>query len=175
MECRDMMKEPLIYTSLQGGESEASEAGKPFQRFADKPLKRLDNNLAAEGAALKRGVNEIETVEEIRRPGNLRFQNALARTPQATPPIWLMRQAGRYHRHYQNLRRQFSFMDLCKQPELAAQVALGPVLDFDFDAAILFSDLLFPLEALGMGLEYSDAGPQLGWKLTRESISHLHD
>jgi uroporphyrinogen decarboxylase len=112
-------------------------------------------------SAVKAGVLEI---------GNLRFRNALARIPQATPPIWLMRQAGRYHRHYQDLRRQFSFMDLCKQPELAAQVALGPVLDFDFDAAILFSDLLFPLEALGMGLEYTDAGPQLGWKLTPESI-----
>jgi uroporphyrinogen decarboxylase len=102
--------------------------------------------------------------------GNLRFQNALARIPQVTPPVWLMRQAGRYHRHYQDLRQQFSFMDLCKQPELAAQVALGPVVDFDFDAAILFSDLLFPLEALGLGLEYTDAGPQLGWKLTPESV-----
>lgn len=105
--------------------------------------------------------------------GNTRFQNALARIPQATPPIWLMRQAGRYHRHYQELRRRFSFMDLCKQPSLAAQVALGPVLDFDFDAAILFSDLLFPLEALGMGLEYADTGPQLGWKLTRQTISRV--
>ncbi len=64
-------------------------------------------------------------------------------------------------------------MDLCKQPELAAQVALGPVLDFDFDAAILFSDLLFPLEALGMGLEYTEAGPQLAWKLTSQSISKM--
>src|ERR1043165_1619594 len=105
--------------------------------------------------------------------GNIRFQNALRRIPQPTPPIWLMRQAGRYHRHYQDLRRKFSFMDLCKRPELAAQVALGPVLDFDFDAAILFSDLLFPLEALGMGLEYTDAGPQLGWRLTQQSISKM--
>jgi len=64
-------------------------------------------------------------------------------------------------------------MDLCKQPELAAEVALGPVLDFGFDAAILFSDLLFPLEALGMGLEYTDHGPQLGWKLSPDSISRL--
>jgi uroporphyrinogen decarboxylase len=108
-----------------------------------------------------------------RRQGNARFQNALARIPQATPPIWLMRQAGRYHRHYQDLRRQFSFMDLCKQPELAAHVALGPVLDFDFDAAILFSDLLFPLEALGMGLTYTDSGPQLGWHLTAQTLGKL--
>ena len=161
-----MMKEPLIHTSLQRGESEAGEAGKPFQRFSSKP--------SHSPTSLKRGENEIgSTVAGALQIGNLRFQKALARIPQATPPIWLMRQAGRYHRHYQDLRRQFSFMDLCKQPELAAHVALGPVLDFDFDAAILFSDLLFPLEALGMGLEYTDAGPQLGWKLTRESLSQM--
>ena len=105
--------------------------------------------------------------------GNARFQNALARRPQSTPPIWLMRQAGRYHKHYQALRQKYSFMDLCKQPELAAEVALGPVLDFDFDAAILFSDLLFPLEALGMGLEYTDKGPQLGWNLNEQTLPQL--
>jgi uroporphyrinogen decarboxylase len=105
--------------------------------------------------------------------GSARFQNALDRRAQRTPPIWLMRQAGRYHKHYQAFRQKYSFMDLCKRPELAAEVALGPVLDFDFDAAILFSDLLFPLEALGMGLEYTDRGPQLGWNLNETSISQL--
>src|SRR5229473_7372911 len=115
-------------------------------------------------------MTSIAVKEQI---GSARFQNALARRPQAVPPIWLMRQAGRYHKHYQALRQKHSFMDLCKQPELAAEVALGPVLDFDFDAAILFSDLLFPLEALGMGLEYTDRGPQLGWKLDRETFSQL--
>src|SRR6266508_3953037 len=105
--------------------------------------------------------------------GSPRFRNALARRPQPTPPIWLMRQAGRYHKHYQALRATHSFMDLCKQPELAAEVALGPVLDFALDAAILFSDLLFPLEALGMGLEYTDRGPQLGWQLDEDSILRL--
>jgi uroporphyrinogen decarboxylase len=110
----------------------------------------------------------------IEKVGNARFQNALARRDQSTPPIWLMRQAGRYHKHYQALRQKYSFMDLCKQPELAAEVALGPVLDFDFDAAILFSDLLFPLEALGMGLDYTDRGPQLGWNLNEETLAQLH-
>lgn len=105
--------------------------------------------------------------------GSRRFQNALSRRAQGTPPIWLMRQAGRYHRHYQNLRRQHSFMDLCKRPELAAEVALGPVVDFDFDAAILFSDLLFPLEALGMGLRYTDHGPELGWQLNEHNFARL--
>jgi len=110
------------------------------------------------------------TITEI---GSARFQNALARKTQRTPPIWLMRQAGRYHHHYQALRAKHSFMELCKQPELAAEVAYGPVMDFGFDAAILFSDLLFPLEALGMGLEYTDHGPQLGWKLNEDSIKDL--
>jgi uroporphyrinogen decarboxylase len=105
--------------------------------------------------------------------GSRRFQNTLSRQPQATPPVWLMRQAGRYHRHYQRLRRQHSFMDLCKRPELAAEVALGPVLDFDFDVAILFSDLLFPLEALGFGLEYTDQGPRLSWKLDHQTFPRL--
>jgi len=106
--------------------------------------------------------------------GSERFQNALARRSQSVPPIWMMRQAGRYHRHYQALRQKHSFMDLCKQPELAAEVALGPVIDFDFDAAILFSDLLFPLEALGMDLEYTDHGPQLGWSLNEKSMARVH-
>src|SRR6185503_19453292 len=105
--------------------------------------------------------------------GSERFRNALARQSQRTPPIWLMRQAGRYHHHYQVLRAKHSFIDLCKQPELAAEVALGPVRDFGFDAAILFSDLLFSLEALGMGLAYTDYGPRLGWKLDEDSISRL--
>src|SRR6266849_4581756 len=96
------------------------------------------------------------------RIGNERFQNALARRAQSVPPIWLMRQAGRYHQHYQALRQKHSFLDLCKNAELAAEVALGPGQDFDFDAAMLFRDLLFPLEALVMGLDYTDRGPQGG-------------
>ena len=90
-----------------------------------------------------------------------------------TPPVWMMRQAGRYHSHYQKLRAQYSFMELCKNPELASEVALGPVQDFDFDVSILFSDLLFPLEAVGMGLEYTDHGPRLGFQLNPQSITKL--
>ncbi len=106
------------------------------------------------------------------KPNNA-FQSVLNGQPVKTPPIWMMRQAGRYHKHYQALRAKHSFMELCKQPELAAQVALGPVQDFDFDVSILFSDLLFPLEGLGMGLEYTDAGPRLGWNLTPQNFSKL--
>jgi uroporphyrinogen decarboxylase len=89
------------------------------------------------------------------------FTQALAGRPQARPPIWCMRQAGRYQRAYQSLRRRHSFEALCREPELAAKVALASVDDFDFDAAILFSDLLFPLDAIGLGLSYHDDGPRL--------------
>ena len=102
-----------------------------------------------------------------------RFQNALKQIPQPVPPVWFMRQAGRYHKHYQALRAKHSFMELCKEPELAAEVAFGPVDDFDFDVSILFSDLLFPLQALGLGLEYGDSGPELEPKLDWSEMKKL--
>ncbi len=89
---------------------------------------------------------------------------ALARRNPGRPPVWFMRQAGRYHAHYQALRARHEFMALCKQPQLAAEVTMGPIEAFGFDAAILFSDLLFPLEAMGMGLRYAP-GPLLDWHL----------
>lgn len=106
---------------------------------------------------------------------NDRFQNARFKKAQNCPPIWFMRQAGRYHQHYQGMRKSHSFMELCKNPKLAAEVALGPVADFDFDVSILFSDILFPLEALGMGLKYEETGPELGWHLTPQNIANLKD
>ena len=63
-------------------------------------------------------------------------------------------------------------MELCKDPSLAYEVTMGPIRDFDFDAAILFSDLLFPLEQLGMGLTYSP-GPKLAWHLNESNVDKL--
>jgi uroporphyrinogen decarboxylase len=98
---------------------------------------------------------------------------ALSRANHARPPVWFMRQAGRYHSHYQRLRARYEFMQLCKQPQLACEVTLGPIEEFGFDAAILFSDLLFPLEAMGMGLRYAP-GPLLDWHLAqREDLARL--
>jgi uroporphyrinogen decarboxylase len=102
-----------------------------------------------------------------------RFVRALAGEPLAVPPVWCMRQAGRYQRAYQAFRRRHSFEALCRDPELAAKVALAAVDDFDFDAAILFSDLLFPLQALGFGLSYDDGGPKLNRRLTPEFLARL--
>ena len=106
---------------------------------------------------------------EVRNP----FQRALAGEPQRVPPIWLMRQAGRYHRPYQELRKQHGFEELCRIPELATEVAMGPIRDFDFDAAILFSDLLFPLEALGMSLSYDEGPPKLDGPLDGKRIARF--
>ncbi len=86
-------------------------------------------------------------------------------------PVWFMRQAGRYHSHYQNIKKNSDFMTMCKNPELACEVTLGPIQDFGFNAAILFSDLLFPLEQLGMGLSYHSGPPTLEWHL--ESVKDI--
>ncbi|MEX0798716.1 MAG: uroporphyrinogen decarboxylase family protein [Bacteriovoracaceae bacterium] len=88
------------------------------------------------------------------------FENRKKIGEKTQVPVWFMRQAGRYHDHYQNLKKDHDFMSLCKTPELAREVTMGPMREFDFDAAILFSDLLFPLEQLGTGLVY-DPGPKL--------------
>lgn len=89
-------------------------------------------------------------------------------------PVWFMRQAGRYHSHYQGIKKNSDFMTMCKNPQLACEVTLGPIQDFGFNAAILFSDLLFPLEQLGMGLSYHSGPPTLEWHLkTFEDLKKL--
>lgn len=102
-----------------------------------------------------------------------RFVKALALESQPVPPVWFMRQAGRYQRSYQARRRKHTFEELCREPHLAASVALDAVQEFDFDAAILFSDLLFPLNALGFPLKYDDGGPKLGRRLDKPLLARL--
>ena len=105
---------------------------------------------------------------------NNRFYNALNRIPQSTPPIWFMRQAGRYHSHYQQLKLKYTFEELCKNAELAAEVACGPVEEFDFDIAILFSDILFVLEGLGLELVF-DPGPIFKEELNSINYKQFND
>lgn len=78
-------------------------------------------------------------------------------------PVWIMRQAGRYLPEYQAVRAEVDFLTLCKTPELAAKVTIQPVEKLKVDAAILFSDILIAVEAMGMHLKFSDKkGPLLG-------------
>jgi len=85
-------------------------------------------------------------------------------------PVWLMRQAGRYLPQYQAVRANVDFLSLCKTPELAAEVTLQPVEILGVDAAILFSDILIPVEAMGMVLEFPEKyGPTLSEPIRNKS------
>lgn len=76
-------------------------------------------------------------------------------------PIWLMRQAGRYMKEYRDLRSRVSFLELCRTPELVAETTVFAQERIGADAAIVFSDLLVVLEAMGIGLDYPSGGPKL--------------
>ena len=102
------------------------------------------------------------------------FKNAIDKKPQPTPPIWFMRQAGRYHKHYKKLKEKYTFETLCKTPDLAAEVASGPIDEFDFDIAILFSDILFILEGLGLNLKF-DPGPKFEKSINKENFHLFND
>ena len=92
---------------------------------------------------------------------NRNFIAALDRKTQKTPPIWIMRQAGRYLPEYRKVRSNFkNFLDMCKTPEICCELVLQPIERYDFDAAIIFSDILTIPDALGLGVSFVEGkGP----------------
>ncbi len=105
------------------------------------------------------------------------FLAACRREKTAYTPVWLMRQAGRYMEEYRKLRAEFSFLELCKRPDLAAEITIAPVEKLGVDAAILFADILLVLEPMGLGLEYSkDDGPVIRAQiLSRTDVEELNE
>ena len=102
---------------------------------------------------------------------NDRFLRACRREPVDATPVWFMRQAGRYMAEYRLIREKHSLLEICYQPELAAEVTLQPVHALSVDAAILFADILLPVIPLGLGLEFAQGeGPVIG-----KPVRTLHD
>lgn len=94
---------------------------------------------------------------------NDRFLRACRREPTDRTPVWFMRQAGRYQKEYRALRSRHSMLDLCRTPELCAQVTLLPVEQLGVDAAILFADIMLPLIGLGVPFDIVEGkGPVIG-------------
>ena len=106
---------------------------------------------------------------------NDRFLRACRREPVDATPVWFMRQAGRYMPEYRAIRARHTLLDICRQPELAAQVTLQPVDRIDVDAAILFSDLLLLLAPMGIPFDFiKGEGPVIERPVrTADDVDHL--
>src|SRR5512146_1034049 len=88
-------------------------------------------------------------------PMTSRFLDACRRRPTDVRPVWFMRQAGRYLKQYRDIRARHGILEICKRPDLAATVTLQPVEILDVDAAIIFADLLLPVEPMGLKLRFA--------------------
>ncbi len=110
-----------------------------------------------------------------------RFLEACRRRPVDRLPVWMMRQAGRYQPSYRAVRADVGFLELCRSPELIARVTCAPIDEFGFDAAILFSDILVHLPAMGLDLSFEkgekgkgDGGPRIANPVrTRADVAAL--
>ena len=108
-------------------------------------------------------------------PTDYRFLKACRGEPVDYTPVWFMRQAGRYMKEYRALKEKYSFLEMCQTPELATEVTLQPLKPLGVDAAIIFADILLPLEPMGTGLEFIKGdGPSIPRPVrTRKDVENL--
>jgi uroporphyrinogen decarboxylase len=94
-------------------------------------------------------------------PSRQRFVDAAFGRPVDVPPVWLMRQAGRYLPEYREVRQRLAFLDLCADVPSAVEVSMQPFRRFGMDGVILFSDILIPLPPMGIEVKLDEGGPKL--------------
>ena len=153
-------------------------------RRAQELLRQKDSGTGASGATVEpngvgptapsaaavmesvQGESRFAAGESLR---NSRFMKACRRESVDATPVWLMRQAGRFMKEYRELRARVPFLELCKDPELVAEVTVGAARKLGVDAAIIFADLLLIIEPLGLELEYGKGEGPLIRPAVRES------
>lgn len=108
-----------------------------------------------------------------RAPASKPLLDALELKPLARPPVWIMRQAGRYLPEYREVRERHEFQEVVSTPELAAEVTLQPIRRFGMDGAVIFADIMTPLEAMGVDVRF-DPGPKLE-PLSLRQVAELPD
>src|SRR6202046_5643386 len=94
-----------------------------------------------------------DVLPEILLDGS-RFVRACLRKPVDRTPVWFLRQAGRYMQEYREVRKHHTLIEICKKPQLAAEVTITAAEKLGVDAAIIFADLLLPLEPMGLDFEF---------------------
>ncbi|MBD3265323.1 uroporphyrinogen decarboxylase, partial [bacterium] len=99
------------------------------------------------------------TVDALQMTKKERLLSAFRFAKVDRPPVWLMRQAGRYLPEYQTVRANYSFLEMCRKPEVAAEVSIQPLDILDVDAVIVFNDILIPLESMGREVIFTENGP----------------
>jgi len=112
----------------------------------------------------------------VAEPGRDLFLRACRREPTEHTPVWFMRQAGRYQPEYRALRRRHGILEICRTPELAAEVTVLPVRQLGVDAAILFSDIMVPVASMGVDVRIEEGtGPVVGQPFrTSADLARLH-
>jgi uroporphyrinogen decarboxylase len=133
-------------------------------------------NAPVDAFGLRRGARlENATLEGLMSAPESRFVKACKLQAVDRTPVWFMRQAGRYMPEYRAVRKQYSLIEICKKPEVAAEVTITAAEALGVDAAIIFADLLLPLEVMGLPFHFSAGeGPVIEKPVrTKEDVNHL--